>query len=156
MDSQLCSRKVVDSNWHKIPVTAYDRDYLQKQFTRLYEDFYQLSDQLRAVNDLLEEIKMLKDVRNYEQINRCWPKLDRAFNKVKKNSFYTQIIHPMNRVTYNLYFEKLPTVRFETNQSLKADTIIPSLSRAVYDSLVDMQTLVPIMKEIKESIDTME
>ena len=48
-------------------------------------------------------------------------------------------------------------MRFETNQSLKADTIYTKFKPgSFYDSLVDMQTLVPIMKEIKESIDTME
>jgi len=156
MASQVLSRQVVDPHWHRIPVTTYDRNYLQKQFTRLYKDFGQLAGLLQAVNDILEEIKMLKDSRNYEQIDRCWPKLDRAFNKVKKNSFYTQIIHPMNRVTYGLYFDKVPTVRFETNQSLKADTIVPSLGRAVNESLADMDTLVPIMEEIKRYFESME
>jgi hypothetical protein len=156
MASQALSGQIVDPHWYRIPATTYDRDYLKKQFTRLYKDYDQLAALLRAVNNVLDEIKMLKDVRNYEQIDRCWPKLDRAFNKVKRNSFYTQIIHPMNRVTYGLYFEKVSTVRFETNQSLKADTIVPSLGRAVNDSLADMETLVPIMEKIKQYFESLE
>jgi len=152
MTSGVLSSNVVEQEWYNIPPTVYDRDYLCRYFNRLEKDYQQLPVLLEQVNRTLEEIRILKEDRNYEQINRCWPKLDRVFNKVKKNLFYKQVIHPMNRVTYNLYFGKLPTVRFEPNQGLKADVIIASLGRAVYDSMVDMQALKPLMNDLSQCI----
>lgn len=153
MASGILPDSLVDPEWYKIPPTVYDRDNLLKKFDRLEKDYQQLSGQLEQVNRNLEEIRIFKEDRNYEQVNLCWPKLDRAFDKVKKNSFYKQIIQPMNRVTYNLYFEKLPTVRFEPDQGLKADVIISSLGRAVYDSLVDIKKLKPVMDALKQHVD---
>ena len=153
--SGVLSDKVIDPEWYQIPVTDYDRDYLKKRFARLYNDYEQLATQLQDVNNNLEEIRLLKEARNFTQIERCWSKLDRAFNKVKKNVFYKQVIQPMNRVTYNLYFEKLPTVRFEPDQRVKADVIIPGLGQAVYDSLRDLQSLKPVMNDLKQCIENL-
>lgn len=152
MRSGVFSRNVVEPEWYKIPPTVYDRDYLHRQFYRLEKDYQQLPGLLEQVNRTLEEIRVLKENRNYGQINRCWPKLDQVFNKVRKNTFYKQVIQPMNRVTYNLYFEKLPAARFEPDQGLKAEVIISSLGRAIYDSLVDLQKLIPVMDTLKQHI----
>ena len=151
--SGILTDEVVDPEWCQIQATDYDRNYLKKRFARLYNDYEQLAAQLQDVNNNLEEIRLLKESRNYAQIERSWPKLDRSFNKVKKNVFYKQVIQPMNRVTYNLYFEKLPTARFEPDQNVKADVIIPSLGRAVYESLRDLQSLKPIMNDLKQYIE---
>jgi len=153
MSSEILSRMVVDDNWHHIYAADYDLEFLHKQFARLDSDYYQLISQLQDVNNKLVEIRQLREVRNYEQLDRCWPQLDRAFNRVKKNSFYKQVIHPMNRVTYNLYFEKLPTVRFESDLGIKADVIVSSLGRAVYDSLVDIQSLAPVIQAMEQYIE---
>lgn len=153
MKSGVLTEKVVDTEWYQIPVTDYDRDYLKKRFARFHSDYLQLSDQLQDVNNHLEEIRVLREARNAPQIERSWPKLDRSFNRVKKNVFYKQVIHPMNRVTYNLYFEKLPTVRFESDLGIKADVIVSSLGRAVYDSLVDIQSLAPVIQAMEQYIE---
>jgi hypothetical protein len=152
MTSGVFSCNVVESEWYKIPPTVYDRDHLHRQFNRLEKDYQQLPGLLEQVNRTLEEIRVLKENRKYGQINRCWPKLDQVFNKVRKNTFYKQVIQPMNRVTYSLYFEKLPAVRFEPDQGLKAEVIISSLGRAIYDSLVDLQKLIPVMDTLKQHI----
>jgi len=152
MKSDILARSIVDPEWYNIASTDYDRDYLHRRFDRLEKDYQQLSGQLEQINRTLEEIIALKENRNYGEINRCWPKLDQAFGKVKKNVFFKQVIQPMNRITYNLYFEKLPTVRFETNQSLKADVIISSLGRAIYDSLMDMQKLKPVRDVLRQYV----
>ena len=49
----------------------------------------------------------------------------------------------MNRGHLQSIFRETATVRFEPDQGSKADVIISSLGRAVYDSLVDMQSLAP-------------
>lgn len=152
MRSGVFSRNVVEPEWYKIPPTVYDRDYLHRQFYRLEKDYQQLPGLLEQVNRTLEEIRVLKENRKYGQINRCWPKLDQVFNKVRKNTFYKQVIQPMNRVTYNLYFEKLPAARFEPDQGLKAEVIISSLGRAIYCSLADLQKLIPVMDTLKQHI----
>ncbi len=152
MTSGVFSCNVVETEWYKIPPTVYDRDHLHRQFNRLEKDYQQLPGLLEQVNGTLEEIRVLKENRKYGQINRCWPKLDQVFNKVRKNTFYKQVIQPMNRVTYSLYFEKLPAVRFEPDQGLKAEVIISSLGRAIYDSLVDLQKLIPVMDTLKQHI----
>jgi len=153
MATRFLSQRVVEDNWHQIAAAGYDVDYLHTGFARLDNDYHQLINYLTDVNSKLEEIKQLKEARNYGQLNRCWPQLDRAFNRVKKNSFYKQVIHPMNRVTYNLYFEKLSAVRFESDLSVKADVIVSSLGRAVYDSLVDLQSLASVMKAMQQYIE---
>ena len=124
-----------------------------KQFNRLEKDYQQLPALLEQVNRTLEEIRVLKENRNYGQISRSWPKLDQVFNKVKRNTFYKQVIQPMNRVTYNLYFEKLPSVRFEPDQKMKADVITSSLGQAIYESLKDLQILAPVMQILKKDME---
>lgn len=59
----------------------------------------------------------------------------------------------MNRVTYNLYFEKLPSVRFEPDQKMKADVITSSLGQAIYESLKDLQILAPVMQILKKDME---
>lgn len=153
ISSGVLSRKVVEPEWYKIPPTVYDRDYLYKQFNRLEKDYQQLPALLEQVNRTLEEIRVLKENRNYGQISRSWPKLDQVFNKVKRNTFYKQVIQPMNRVTYNLYFEKLPSVRFEPDQKMKADVITSSLGQAIYESLKDLQIIAPVMQTLKKDME---
>jgi len=119
----------------------------------LEKDYQQLPALLEQVNRTLEEIRVLKENRNYGQISRSWPKLDQVFNKVKRNTFYKQVIQPMNRVTYNLYFEKLPSVRFEPDQKMKADVITSSLGQAIYESLKDLQILAPVMQILKKDME---
>jgi hypothetical protein len=155
IESGILSHNLVDPEWYKMQPTVYDRDYLKKRFARLLDDYQQLAVQLQDVNNHLEEIRVLKEARNVPQIERSWPKLDRSFNRVKKNVFYKQVIQPMNRVTYNLYFEKLSMVRFESDQGLKADVIISSLGRAVYDSLVDIKSLEPVMQTMNQYINSL-
>ena len=72
----------------------YDQDYLKKRFARFHSDYLQLSDQLQDVNNHLEEIRVLREARNAPQIERSWPKLDRSFNRVKKNVFYSRLFSP--------------------------------------------------------------
>jgi hypothetical protein len=148
----LFSHQVVEPDWYSIPATTYDREYLKKRFTRLKNDYNQLDVQLQGVMSVLKEIKLFQETNNHEQLNRCWPKFDRAFNKVKKNKFFEMVIRPMNRVSYELFFNQISAIRFETDPIRKADMLINGAGKAIYDSMIDVQSVVPIMRDLDKRI----
>ncbi len=152
----LFSHQVVDSDWCNIPATDYDREYLKKRFTRLKSDYNQLRTQLQGVISVLKEIKLYQETNNREQLNRCWPKFDRAFNKVKKNSFFKMVIQPMNRVIFELFFNQISAIRFEPDPIRKADMVVNESGKAIYGSLIDLQSITPIMSDLEGLVETDE
>ena len=144
----LFSQQVVEPDWCNIPTTDYDREYLKKRFTRLKNDYNQLDAQLQGVMSVLKEIKLFRETNNQEQLNRCWPKFDRTFNKVKKNKFFEMVIRPMNRVSYELFFNQISPIRFETDPIRKADMVVNGVGQAIYDSMIDLQSAAPVMNDL--------
>lgn len=152
----LFSHQIVDPDWCKIPTTDYDREYMKKRWFKLKKDFFQLKEQLQEVNSVLEEIRQLKEVRNVAQLNQYWPKFDRAFNRVKKNSFFELVIRPMNRVTYELFFNQTAAIRFESDPIRKADMLMKGIGKAIHDSFIDLERLNTIMIALEDNINKVE
>lgn len=143
----------VDSAWYDIANTDYDKEYLKKRFAKLYSDYEELPSHFYQVSKILDEIRIFKEDNNQEQIKLMWPKLDSAYNRVKRNTFYENVTVPMNRVAYNLYFEKLAMVKFESNQVVKADVVLSGLGKAIYDSLQDLKPIFPLMFYLKNYVE---
>lgn len=144
----LFSHQAVEPDWCNIPATTYDREYLKKRFTRLKNDYNQLDAQLQGVMSVLKEIKLFQATNNQEQLNRCWPRFDRAFNRVKKNKFFELVIRPMNRVSYELFFNQISAIRFEPDPIRKADMVVNGAGKAIYGSMIDLQSLAPVMSDL--------
>ncbi|NLB88838.1 MAG: motility associated factor glycosyltransferase family protein [Syntrophomonadaceae bacterium] len=150
---KVLADKVVDDNWYDISLTQYDREYLRKQFKKLHKDYQELETELRSLIDLIQEINTLKEARNLKLLENSWPNLDKAFKRVKNNLFFNKVIQPMNRVSYELLMDQIPTIKFEMDLIKKAEMVVEYYSRLARASLADLLLMDEVMKELQELVE---
>lgn len=149
---KVLADKVVDDNWFEIPLTEYDREYLQKQFDKLQKDYAELEPELRSILSLLSEINSFIVTNNLKQLESSWPKLDRAFKRLQSNCFFDKVIRLMNRISYELLVGQLPIIRFEKDPIKKAEMVMENCYRLVKGSLDDLQSMEEMMEDLQDLV----
>ncbi|NLV17267.1 MAG: motility associated factor glycosyltransferase family protein [Syntrophomonadaceae bacterium] len=153
LEENVLNAPVVDPHWYDMPVTGYDHNYFVKRYRILKKDYEILEPHLQAVLNILNEINALKEKRDYKQLEQCWPRLDKAYGKVRQNRVFKIALRPMNRVAAEALAEQIPLIRFESNPAQKAERIVDLYSRLILGCINDMELLEPVMAELNDLVD---
>jgi len=94
----------------------------------------------------------LSQTNNKDQLEKIFPRIDKIFERIKKNEFYTVFLYPMNRMQFELMANQIAAVRFNSNLSAKADKAFSELGNYLLLCMQDIDLIAPTLHQVVDKI----
>lgn len=140
---------VVSSDWLEMEPVSYDLDYLQEQVKRLEHLFDQYEQTLDKFADLFAEMKHYIQTRNHKQLDKCFVKFDKLFNRMHRNEVSQKIIVPMNNLLFEQIMKMFEEVRFSKDVVGKAERVMEEFGTYLNSCRIDAKVIKHLLEEMK-------
>jgi hypothetical protein len=143
--------RVVEDNW-QVGRTGYELGHITQMIEVMESEHSKLLGLLNDTIAVLLELETLSKFKEEQKLERIFPKLDKALNKVKKNKFHEIFLFPMNRVSFEFLTLQTERIRFEQSQIIKAEKVIQEFGKYILLCKRDLELLTPVWKQVSNSI----
>ncbi|SFQ96887.1 motility associated factor glycosyltransferase family protein [Desulfoscipio geothermicus] len=144
---EMLVERVVRDNWLQKKYN-YDMEYLAGQLTVMDTEYKNIFKIIKSIINIFKEMNNLITTNNKQQLEKTFPKLDKAFTKIRENKFYELFLMPMNRVQFELLTSQIANIRFEKNQFYKARKVTQYFGKYIYLCKKDLELITPLWKNV--------
>ncbi|WP_303866859.1 motility associated factor glycosyltransferase family protein [Acetobacterium wieringae] len=145
------TEKIMDGNEFSIEVQeCYNKTYLVQQLQKFILSFQLYQNQLTNLKRILEELKKVTDVK---RINSLISQLEVSIKELERNSFFSYIAQPINRVEYAILVNKANGIKNEKNVMIKYKKITQPTEILINHLLQDMELNKSIVCVLENTIE---
>lgn len=154
IQEKLTEPKIVTDEWLQHGCEEYDNDFINKRANEMSESIEGLQKIFKSFKEILGEMDQSVKKMNLKQLEKCFIKFDKAFDRLQSNKFYRLFIQPMNGIRFEFLMRMFGEVRFETNSILKATRVMKEFQTYLESCNQDMQVVVPLLQTLHDQIAT--
>ena len=143
--------QAVNEEWMMVS-GGYDLPMINRRVRTMNTELSNLQKLINSLRELLKELPSLSQTNNKDQLEKIFPRIDKIFERIKKNEFYTVFLYPMNRVQFELMANQIAAVRFNSNLSAKADKVFSELGNYLLLCMQDIDLIAPTLHQVVDKI----
>jgi len=143
--------QAVNEEWMMVS-GGYDLPMINRRVRTMNTELSNLQKLINSLRELLKELPSLSQTNNKDQLEKIFPRIDKIFERIKKNEFYTVFLYPMNRVQFELMANQIAAVRFNSNLSVKADKVFSELGNYLLLCMQDIDLIAPTLHQVVDKI----
>lgn len=154
ISDKLRERQVVDSEWIHSLKTEYEYDlhHLRKTANRMLASHDELHRIIQRFSQLFEEMEGYLSSRNLPQLEICFTKFDRWFDRLQQNTFNIEIIQKMNYLEFSMIMKMFEEVRFHHDVTEKAKRVMNEFGNYLNNCRRDMVIVKTLLQEMYEEV----
>jgi hypothetical protein len=152
MKEKLTEARIVTDEWLKPEWEEYDYELMHKRMDDISTSIEDLQKIFKTFQDILSEMEQSVKRMNFKQLEKCYIKFDKAFDRLQSNKFYRLFIQPMNGIKFELLMRMFGEVRFETNTTMKANRVMKEFQSYLDCCNDDIQVVVPLLRTMHDQI----
>jgi hypothetical protein len=154
ISDKLRERQVVESEWSHSLKTEYEYDlhHFRKMAHRMLASHDELHRIIQRFSQLFEEMEGYLSSRNLPQLEICFTKFDRWFDRLQQNAFNIEIIQKMNYLEFNMILKMFEEVRFHHDVTEKAKRVINEFGNYLNNCRRDMVIVKTLLQEMYEEV----
>lgn len=149
---RLGQERIVSSQWLEMKQVQYNMDYLQKQFDKMMEIIRIYEQTITRFDELFKEMNHYIQSRNNKQLNKCFTKFDKLFDRLQKNDFNLRVIFPMNNLLFDQIMKMFEEVRFSKDVVGKAKRVMEEFGTYLDSCRTDTKVIKYLLDEMKQKV----
>lgn len=154
MKEKLTELQIVSDEWLHHGCEGYDNDFINKRVDEISGSIEDLQKIFKAFKDILGDMSNSVRRMDNKQLEKCFTKFDKVFDRLQSNIFYRLFIQPMNGIRFEFLMKVFGEVRFETNTNLKANRVIKEFQAYIECCNADIQVVVPLLQTMHDQLTT--
>lgn len=131
---------------------SYDYDHFNKTISEILNSFNDLRVICKRFDQLLEEMKKSSETKNHRQLEICFNKFDKLFDRLQRNTLNIRIVQAMNHLEYQMILKMFEEMRFETDAVKKAKRVVTQFGTYLKSILEDMDSLKPLLEDLFKKV----
>ncbi|WP_258022812.1 motility associated factor glycosyltransferase family protein [Brevibacillus formosus] len=145
---------VVKENWiDEIKDSiSYDYDHLDKITRKMLDSYHELKVICKRFNELLEEMGRFTNTKNYKQLELCFNKFDKLFDRLQRNMLNIQIVQAMNHLEFQMIMKMFEEVRLSSDTVMKAKRVIDQFGTYLKGIAEDMEIVNHLLKDMSTRV----
>lgn len=143
--------QVVNKEWMMVS-GGYDLPMINRRVKTMNTELSSLQKLINSLRELLKELLSLSQTSKRNQLELIFPKIDKIFERIKKNEFYSVFLYPMNRVQFELMVNQISALRFSSDILTKADKAFSELGNYLILCMQDINLIAPILHQVVDKI----
>jgi Mg2+ and Co2+ transporter CorA len=154
MMERFTETQIVTYKWLENESEKYDNEIIHKATNEMTKSMEDLQKIVNSFHDILDEMRNSIKRMNKKQLEKCFTKFDKSFDRLQSNIFYRLFIQPMSGLKFEFLMRMFGEVRFETNTNLKANRVINEFQSYLEGCKEDMKVVIPLVQAAHDQLKT--